>query len=110
MVTPPSSRNEPVQSGTPVHTRSSTTGCLNPKGLPRDRILETMSNEMAAFFLGPMPPQEFLSTFLPSSQPSSFQAGMFNALANLRGEHSMYNIFVSNWIFSQRFLGNEGKP
>ncbi|KAI9431449.1 hypothetical protein BJY52DRAFT_1232129, partial [Lactarius psammicola] len=53
-----------------------------------------MSDEMAPFFLGPMPPQEFLSFFLPGSQPSSFQAGMFDALANFRTEVSVYKTFT----------------
>ncbi|KAI9437896.1 hypothetical protein BJY52DRAFT_1229987 [Lactarius psammicola] len=49
---------------------------------------------MAPFFLGPMPPQDFLSTFLPSLQPSSFQAGMFDTLTNHRTETLMYKAFI----------------
>ena len=76
--------------------RSSTTGYLDSKHLTRDQIYDVMSEEMAPFFLGPMPPQEFLSAFLPSLQPSSFQAGMFDTLAGLRNEGSMYKRFVSS--------------
>jgi hypothetical protein len=57
-----------------------------------------MSDEMAPFFLGPMPPQDFLSAFLPSSQPSSFKAGMFDTLASSPTETAMYRIFVRNHI------------
>ncbi len=44
-----------------------------------------MSQEMAPFFLGPMPPQEFLSTFLLSTQPQalSFKADMFDVMLPL---------------------------
>ncbi|KAI9430286.1 hypothetical protein H4582DRAFT_2087211 [Lactarius indigo] len=56
-----------------------------------------MSQEMAPFFVGPMPPQEFLSTFLSGSRSwaSSFEAGMFDALANSQSETSMYRAFIN---------------
>ncbi len=111
MVTPPNSNNTPVPFGTPVHTRSSTTGYLGSKYLSRDQIFRVMSQEMAPFFLGPMPPQEFLSTFLSSTQPraSSFKADMFDTLADVRSETAMYQAFVSNWT-SQSILGTEKGP
>ncbi|KAI9442014.1 hypothetical protein BJY52DRAFT_1229263 [Lactarius psammicola] len=93
MITPPRS-SALVPSGTPIHTRSSTTGFLDALHLTRDQVFGVMSDEMAPFFLGPMPPQEFLSFFLPGSQPSSFQAGMFDALANFRTEVSVYKTFT----------------
>ena len=73
MITPPSS-NAPPPAGTPVHSRSSTTGFL---GGMRDQIINIMSEEMEPFFLGPMPPQQFLSDFLPSDQPSRFSEDVF---------------------------------
>ncbi|KAH9025840.1 hypothetical protein EDB85DRAFT_2149458 [Lactarius pseudohatsudake] len=96
--TPPNSNNVPtgISLGTPVHTRSSTTGFLNTKYLMRDEIYNAMSHEMSPFFLGPMPPQLFLSTFLPSSKAPSFKfkVGMFDALASLRTEALMYKVFI----------------
>ncbi|KAF8257618.1 hypothetical protein EI94DRAFT_1817324 [Lactarius quietus] len=50
---------------------------------------------MAPFFVGPMLPGEFLSTFFRLlKSPSLFQAGMFDALAGLGTEAPMYKIFV----------------
>ncbi|KAH9164639.1 hypothetical protein EDB89DRAFT_1912027 [Lactarius sanguifluus] len=96
--TPPNSNSVPtgISLGTPVHTRSSTTGFLNTKYLTRDDIYNAMSLEMSPFFLGPMPPQLFLSTFLLSSKAlsSEFKAGMFDALANLWTEVLMYKVFT----------------
>jgi hypothetical protein len=107
MVTPPNSSNARVPFGTPVHTRSSTTGYLGIKHLTRNQIYDVMSEEMAPFFLGPMPPEEFLSTFLPSLQPSSFQAHMFDTLASPSSEASKYAIFVSDCRIPQKFFGTE---
>jgi len=106
MLTPPSSSTGPVCFGTPVHTRTSTTRFFDTKHLSRDGIVRVMSLEMAPFFLGPMPPQDFLSTFLPSLQPSSFQAGMFDTLTNHRTETLMYKAFVSI-LTSYSILGTE---
>ncbi|KAH9159380.1 hypothetical protein EDB89DRAFT_1916283 [Lactarius sanguifluus] len=95
VVTPPNS-NTSIAYGTPVHTRSSTTGYLSASYLSRDQIFRIMSREMAPFFLGPMPPQEFISTFLPGSQPSGFkfEHGMFDPLVELRSETLMYRTFI----------------
>ncbi|KAH9015347.1 hypothetical protein EDB84DRAFT_1567739 [Lactarius hengduanensis] len=43
-----------------------------------------------------MPPQEFISTFLPGSQPSGFkfEHGMFDPLVELRSETLMYWTFI----------------
>ncbi|KAI9449787.1 hypothetical protein BJY52DRAFT_1192296 [Lactarius psammicola] len=94
MITPPRS-SALVPSGTSIHTCSSTTGFLDALHLTQDQVFGVMSDEMAPFFLGPMPPQEFLSFFLPGSQPSSFQVGMFDALANFRTEVSVYKTFIN---------------
>ncbi|KAH9165209.1 hypothetical protein EDB89DRAFT_1911545 [Lactarius sanguifluus] len=95
VVTPPNS-NTSIAYGTPVHTRSSTTGYLSASYLSRDQIFHIMSQEMAPFFLGPMAPQEFISTFLPGSQPSGFkfEHGMFDPLVELRSETLMYRTFI----------------
>jgi len=100
MVTPPNSGNAPVPFGTPVHTCSSTTRCLGTKHLTWDQICDVMSDEMAPFFLGPMPSQEFLLAFLPSPQPSHFQASMLDTLTcpQVQTEALMYKIFMSNCI------------
>ena len=110
MITPPNSGTGPISFGTPVHTRSSTTGYLRgTKHLTQDQIYNIMSEEMAPFFLGPMPPRDFISTFLPSSRPSLFQPGMFDALANSHTEVPMYKIFVSNCIHLSALFGTEDK-
>jgi len=110
MVTPPNSSNAPVPFGTPVHTRSSTTGYLGTKCPTRDKIFDVMSEEMAAFFLGPMPPRQFLSTFLPSSHPSSFQPGMFDALTQPSTETAKYQVFVSNCVPLRSLSGLKRSP
>ena len=110
MVTPPNSSNAPVPFGTPVHTRSSTTGYLGTKCPTRDKIFDVMSEEMATFFLGPMPPRQFLSTFLPSSHPSSFQPGMFDALTQPSTETAKYQVFVSNCVPLRSLSGLKRSP
>ncbi len=87
------------------------TGYLGSKYLSQDQIFHVMSQEMAPFFLGPMPPQEFLSTFLSSTQPQalSFEANMFDTLADIQSKTAMYKAFVSNWT-SQSILGTEKGP
>jgi hypothetical protein len=100
-ITPPRSANSLLAPGTPIHTRSSTTGCLNKEHLTRDKIFQALSAEIAPFFLGPMPPTEFLSTFLPSSEPSSSVSGIFDELGNTADEAQMYPIFVSYRVLSE---------
>ena len=95
MAMPPNSSSTPTSFGTPVHTQSLTTGYLGTKHLTQDQSFGVMSEEMAPFFLGPMPPQDFLSTFLPSSQLSSFQLGMFKPPAQPSNEIMKYHTFVS---------------
>ena len=108
MVTPPNSGNV-LSYGTPVHTCSSTPEYLDTKHLVWGQIHAVMLEEMAPFFLGPMPPQGFLSTFLLSLQPSSFQVSMFDSLASLHTSETLkYEIFVSNYI-TQKFFSIEEK-
>jgi hypothetical protein len=75
------------------------------------------------FFIGPMPPQTFLNTFLPlpkgtlperklpecklperklpEHEPqclSSFEEGMFTSMMGLSRENGMYDIFVHSFL------------
>ncbi|KAH9031579.1 hypothetical protein EDB83DRAFT_2319184 [Lactarius deliciosus] len=84
--------------GTPVHTHSSTTDHFAPKYEDRDTTLRQLSDEMSSFFVGPMPPQDFLDTFLPSTSlnPSvlPFERGMFSPSNEMALEPEMYDKFV----------------
>jgi hypothetical protein len=55
-----------------------------------------MSEEMSPYFLGAMPPKDFLSAFLPSSKSSRFKRGIFDDLVSQKPETKMYNRFVSD--------------
>ncbi|KAH9007909.1 hypothetical protein EDB84DRAFT_1447252 [Lactarius hengduanensis] len=68
----------------------STTDRFAPKYEDRDTTFRRLSDEMASFFVGPMPPHDFLDTFLPSTlaQPrSSIRTG--NVFSS-----EMYDTFV----------------
>ncbi|KAH9015180.1 hypothetical protein EDB84DRAFT_1277390 [Lactarius hengduanensis] len=52
---------------------------------------------MASFFVGPMPPHDFLDTFLPSTSLSPvlpFEQGMFSRVHETASEAEMYDTFV----------------
>jgi len=97
MSTPPL-QMPPLQS-TPVHTRSRTLR-FGRRFSDRDCIYAQLVDEMAPFFVGPMPPQEFLDTFLPlnklsTSQPcTSFKEGRFSVLTGSLPENQLYDKFV----------------
>ena len=55
-----------------------------------------------------MPPQDFLSTFLPSSQLSSFRPGMFEPLTQPSNEIMKYHTFVSASL--RHFSGLKTSP
>ena len=97
--TPPPTSPLPLP-GTPVHTRSTTTDRFLPKYEDRDAMFRRLSNEMSPYFVGPVPPQEFLDAFLPvtSSLPSvsRFERGMFSDLTEPASEAGMYQTFVSS--------------
>ncbi len=97
--TPPQS-TAILPAGTPVHTHSSTTDRFSPKYEDRDIIFGRLSDEMASFFVGPMPPQEFLDNFLPSTSLDHsnlvFEWGIFSGIKEMALEANMHNKFVSS--------------
>ena len=55
-----------------------------------------LQTEMSHFFIGPMPPQDFLDVFLPLPSASvSFSRGMFSDMIRCSKEVNMYDKFVS---------------
>ena len=102
--TPPRSSSLAPQ-GTPVHTRSSTTGKFDSKYEDRQGILPRLANEMGPFFVGPICPHTFLDLFLPPpstrSSVAPFEEGMFGSLiealsAKPKNEKAAYDILVSS--------------
>ena len=97
--TPPQS-TAILPAGTSVHTCSSTTDRFSPKYEDRDIIFGQLSDEMALFFVGPMPPQEFLDNFLPSTSLDHsnlvFKWGIFSSIKEMASEADMHNKFVSS--------------
>jgi len=55
---------------------------------------------MASFFVGLMPPQEFLDNFLPSTSLDHsnlvFEQGIFSGIKEMALEANMHNKFVSS--------------
>jgi hypothetical protein len=111
--TPPPSSPLPLP-GTPVHTRSTTTDQFLPRYENRETTFQRLSTEMSSYFVGPMPPQEFLDTFLPvtSSCPSvpRFKLGMFSNLSESSFEANMYQSFVSSEPLTSARLVNPPFP
>jgi hypothetical protein len=80
---------------TPVHTRTTTTDRFGLKFENRGSVFERLSQEMAPYFVGPMPPQDFLDSFLPNSPlNSSIESGVFTGLTQAASEADMYTTFV----------------
>jgi hypothetical protein len=94
--------SSPLQ-GTPVHTRSNTLHRFGKRYEDRGAVLRRLADEMIPYFVGPMPPQEFLDTFLPISSDSSptpstsdvvLKPGMLSPLGQTSAEAGMYDVFV----------------
>ena len=83
---------------TPIHTRTATTDRFDPKFQDRDFVFQRLSEEMAPYFVGPMPPKVFLDHFLPDASPNQpidiFKAGMFSGLMQASSEAEMHATFV----------------
>jgi hypothetical protein len=96
-VTPPSNV-PPLPKSTPIHTQSNTThkdGVYGLKPEGREHIFGQLSTKMNPFFVGPMPPHDFLEEFLPLSQlEPPFSEGMFSSMIGVSKETDMYNQFV----------------
>jgi hypothetical protein len=105
--TPPSNTSQLPQS-TPIRTQSSTTGKYASKFEGRDSTFDLLANEMGPFFVGPMPPEEFLDEFLPLSsdvlKDSRFKEGMFSPMTKLSHEGTQYDAFVCFNSYITHFL------
>ena len=103
---PPSS---PPLLSTPVCSTTVTTGKYCIKFEKRHNVFCWLSVEMMPFFIGPMPLQMFLDTFLPLPKGTppkcelpecklqclpSFKEGMFTSMMGLSQKNGMYDIFV----------------
>ena len=101
--TPPST-TAPLPGSTPFRTWNATSSAFDPKYEGRETLYGRLSNEMNPYFVGPMPPQEFLGSFLPpytldasvESGVPNFKAGMFSALTKSTSEAEMYERLVSS--------------
>jgi hypothetical protein len=100
--TPPSTTTL-LPASTPFRTCNATSNSFDPKYEGRETLYGHLSNEMSPYFVGPMPPQEFLDSFLPLSTPDTsaesvptFKVGMFSSLTKLTSEADMYDRFVSS--------------
>ena len=87
-----------------IHRRSTTTDWFDGgKFLTRNVAFPLLSKEMAPYFVGPMPPKDFLNYFLPKdlSNPSSsiFQPKMFTRLMEVASEADMYTAFVCSGAY-----------
>ena len=81
--TPPRNTSSLLQS-TPIHTQSSIMDRYSPNCEAQEDTFLQLSSEMGPYFVGPLPPEEFLNQFM--CQPSGdlhlphFREGMFSAM------------------------------
>ena len=78
--------------------RGKTTDRFDTKFEGRDDIYMRLSQEMAPYFVGPIPPKKFLDHFLPEApsncSSSHFEPGMFSQMSAAASEVEMYYPFV----------------
>src|SRR5712691_5694696 len=101
--TPPP-KTPPLPQSTPVRTQSNTTDTYRPRH--EAAFFNRLSNEMHPFFVGPMPPKDFLDKFLclPSEDLETlprFEGPMFSSMTKAMQEGAtkgkeewVYDIFV----------------
>jgi hypothetical protein len=96
----PTINNHSAANKHPNCTRSATTSFFDPKYEGRETVYGQLSNEMDPYFVGLMPPEDFLDFFLPPTMPDAsvptFTVGMFSGLTKLTLEADMYDRFVSS--------------
>lgn len=86
---------------TPVKQSSSTYVPFSTFSRVRHRTINTMGKEMRDHFVGPMPPKDFLSEFLPDSKIPGYEAvefvnpSPFQQTVNAETELDAYKPFVS---------------
>lgn len=90
-------------SSTPIKNRTSLQALFSTFTRFRHPTLNVLGREMTRFVTGPMPVDEFLSTFLPTaripqyrSTTTQFRKGRFNQMLQVRSELDAYTPFVSN--------------
>ena len=81
---------------TPIHTLSNTTSTYSQKHEIQDEYHTTLLNEMAPYFIGPMPAEDFLGRFMPrpSGPPGSFEKEMFGDMSKRTAERDMQRVLV----------------
>jgi hypothetical protein len=75
----------------------------------QDSTFDLLSNEMGPFFVGPMPPEDFLDEFLLLSSDvlkdlPCFEKGMFSDMIELSQESEQYDAFVCFNSYITHFL------
>ena len=104
--TPPLSTRKTPHS-TPIHTQGTTTNRYKTAHFSWEDVFKNLAYEITPYFLGPMPPGDFLDKFLPlgvttskskskSKSKFKFKHDMFKAVSNADLESSMYTEFVSS--------------
>src|SRR5216683_3248416 len=87
--------------GTPLKTDGRTMDQYEPQYQHRCSTIQQLSYDMSHYFVGPVPPKEFLDKFLPlTSHPPApedhiFTKNMFSALKNAGLEAVMYHGLVT---------------
>jgi hypothetical protein len=90
----------PVSTDTPFKQGSSTKVPWTTNARCRNFTVNAMGKEMKNHCVGPMPVQEFLEEFLPTSEipgllPINFKSGTFNNTVRVKDEVQAYEPFVS---------------
>lgn len=99
--TPPNRASPLPSSSTPVRPEGRTLDEYGSEVEYKNRttMMKNLSEEMSPFFIGPMPPQKFLDTFLPPSKPScgtprTLEPGLFSPLVGATLETGLCKTFV----------------
>jgi hypothetical protein len=95
-VTPP--QNASIPTSTPISNKTSGNHSYASETHDRDSANYRLAQETSGYFLGAMPPQQFLNRFLPTSKgtpecPNS--EGAFTSVLSAGKEVDMYTPFVS---------------
>ena len=79
-----------------IHTLSNTTSTYSQKHKIQDKYHTRLSNEMAPYFIGLMPAEDFLGRFMPrpSGPPGSFEKEMFGDMSKRTVECDMQQVLV----------------
>ena len=71
---------------------------LDQKYYDRDTVFRRLYRAMSPYFVGPIPPKEFLDSFLPKDPhvpfSSTFEPGILSGMKDTDSEADMYTKFV----------------